>query len=200
MTRPLTLPRMGDVGDVSSLSDSFLGSLGSWWPATGSLLLVSSELLHWTSLHVVGFLVSSAEYPSGFVCNEGHLLSQYMILPCGSPYVRSPKQHCWFPGSSLLHPDTISRFLMVQGTCCFDQNTSSELAVFFFEHSLLWGCILNRNDASCTMSHISNWVGEFSQSPGIGVFRNSKTVFPLMYWWNLLVSKTTANISFSIWA
>ena len=41
MTRPLTLLIMGDVAGVSSLSDSSLGSLGSW-SATGSLLMVSS--------------------------------------------------------------------------------------------------------------------------------------------------------------
>ena len=40
MTRPLTLQITGDVADVSSLSDSSLGSLGSW-SATGSQLLVS---------------------------------------------------------------------------------------------------------------------------------------------------------------
>ena len=41
MIRPLTLLIMGDVADVSLLSDSSLASLGSW-SATGFLLLVSS--------------------------------------------------------------------------------------------------------------------------------------------------------------
>ena len=41
MTQSLTLLIVGDVVDISSLSDSSLVSLGSW-SATGSLLLVSS--------------------------------------------------------------------------------------------------------------------------------------------------------------
>ena len=38
-----------------------------------------AQLLHWTSLHVMGFLVYS-QYPSHFVCNDSHSLTQYMIL------------------------------------------------------------------------------------------------------------------------
>ena len=124
MTWPLNLLIIGDVADVSSLSDSSLGSLGSW-SATGSLLLVSSATLL-ASLHVIGFLVSS-EYPSGFVCNDGHLLQQYMILV----------HICQISPTALLVPRFLSvapwyylQVLMVQGTCSFHQNTSSELAVF----------------------------------------------------------------------
>ena len=93
-------------------------------------------LLHWTSLHVIGFLVSS-EYPSGFVFNDGHSLSQYMIL----------FRLCQISPTTLLVPRFLSvaplyylQVFMVQGTCSVDQNPSSELAVFLSALSELhWG-------------------------------------------------------------
>ena len=158
MTWPLNLLIIGDVADVSSVSDLSLGSLGSC-SATGSLLLVSSATLL-ASLHVIGFLVSS-EYPSGFVCNDGHLLSQYYDLALWFGLCQVSQTTLLVSRFLSVAPWYYLQVLMVQGTCRFDQNTSSELAVFFFQHSLLWGCILNRNDASSTTSHFSSWVGDW---------------------------------------
>ena len=136
-------------------------------------------LLHWTSLHVIGFFLSS-EYPSGFVCNDGHSLSQYMISVRLCQISPTTLLVPWFPGSYLSHHDTISRFQWFKGPAALIKILLLNL-LFFFQHSLnftgverhwLQQGILKRNDSSCATSH--KQLSGPTQSPGIGVFRNSR--------------------------